>query len=64
MTPDDFENVIESVDAVVRRHPAGRALRNAEPPEPAKRAPLPDNVVDLRARRIAVRAGSVPDDAA
>ncbi len=65
-TRASFGRVVESVDAVIRRHPAGRALRDAEAGAETAEAPrpLPDNVVDLRARRFAVKAGAVPDDAA
>ena len=73
MTEDDredarasYDRVVESLDAVVRRHPAGSARRDRAESAPNPTAkPLPDNVVDLRARRAPVRSGAgFPDDAA
>ncbi|HEY1739221.1 MAG TPA: hypothetical protein VGI86_10945 [Acidimicrobiia bacterium] len=60
-----FGRVVESVDAIISRHPAGSARRIGRVDDSAEPAPLPDNVVDLRTRLIAARAGSgYPDDAA
>jgi hypothetical protein len=56
-----FDRVVDSLDAVIRRHPAGSALRDADN---AEARPLPDNVVDLRSRLAVARSGAVPDDAA
>ena len=66
-----FDHVVESLDAVIHRHPShteARARRDSGT-EGADDAPvvtaLPDNVVDLRARRLATaRSGGYPDDAA
>jgi hypothetical protein len=74
MERDDFEDqrssfdrVVESVDAVIHRHPSlGRALRNGEQHAETSTSPhqLPDNVVDLRSRLTVARTGGLPDDAA
>ncbi len=58
-----FGRVVENLDAIVRRHPAGSALRDAEAVDSTTRS-RPDNVVDLRSRLTPVRSGSLPDDAA
>jgi len=74
MTRDDwdeprssYDRVVESVDAVIRRHPSytgGRARRDADTGEQQPPAALPDNVVDLRSRLAVARSGGFPDDAA
>ncbi len=57
-----FGRVLESLDAIVARHPAGSARSEGEAAEQPHA--LPDNVVDLRARLAMARTGSIPDDAA
>ncbi|HEY3834392.1 MAG TPA: hypothetical protein VGO03_19020 [Acidimicrobiia bacterium] len=60
-----FGNVVESIDAIIRRHPAGSARRIGSELDRNEPASLPDNVVDLRSRLIAARTGGgYPDDAA